>query len=78
MKQSDLEAKREAAAYTSDVGTSLEDSESSGYETGHEFDADDVLAQRIHEDEDGTDILQYLVKYTDYPLHESVFLLNML
>jgi len=69
MEQSDLEAKREAAAYTSDVGSSLDDSEHSE-EDGSEADADDILAQRIHEEDDGVDILQYLVKFTDYPMHE--------
>ncbi|KAJ4348735.1 uncharacterized protein N0V89_010113 [Didymosphaeria variabile] len=73
MKQSDLEAKRQAAAYTSDVGSSLEDSEESEHDPDHEFDVDDIIAGRMHED-DGRDVLQYLVKFTDYPIYECKWL----
>jgi chromo domain-containing protein 1 len=72
MQRSDLEAKREAAAYTSDVGTSLDDSEASCHESSSEYDADDIFAQCIHAEEDGGEVLLYLVKFTDYPIHRQV------
>jgi chromo domain-containing protein 1 len=71
MQKSDLEAKREAAAYTSDVGTSLDDSEDSHHESSSDYDADDIIAQRLHEEED-SEVLMYLVKFTDYPIHRQV------
>lgn len=73
MEKPNLEAEREAAAYTSDVGTSLDDTEISSHESGSEFDADDIMARRIGE-EDGMEVVQYLVKFTDYPLHRQVML----
>ncbi|KAF1979178.1 hypothetical protein BU23DRAFT_595140 [Bimuria novae-zelandiae CBS 107.79] len=64
---SQLEAQREAAAYTSEVGSSLESSESSIHDSSSELDVDEILARRVNEE---TQNVQYLLKYADYPLHK--------
>ena len=71
MKMSELEAEREADAFTSDVGSSLDDTEDSSHDSDYEYGCDDIIAQRTHEEKD-QDVVQYLVKFTDYPLHRQV------
>ncbi|KAL5424987.1 hypothetical protein PMIN07_010671 [Paraphaeosphaeria minitans] len=77
MKKSVLEAEREAAAFTSDIGSSLEDSEASSHDADSVFDVDDIIAQRTHEEEN-QDVVQHLAKFTDYPLHRSQWLYSHL
>lgn len=70
-KKSKLEAQREAAAFTSDVGSSLDDSDDSVHGSDESYLCDGIIAERMHEDED-EDVPQYLLKFTDYPLHRQV------
>ncbi|KAK7185445.1 hypothetical protein PSPO01_08561 [Paraphaeosphaeria sporulosa] len=70
MKKSALEVSRESAAFTSDIGSSLDDSEASSHDADSVFDVDDIIAQRTHEG--NQDVVQYLTKFTDYPLHRQV------
>ena len=68
MKKSKREEELEARAYTSDIGDSLDSTDESVHSEDHDFDADEVLAQRVDEDVDPPEV-KYLVKYTDYPMH---------
>ena len=63
----DEEKARQRAAYATDI-SSLESTDESLHNSDSEYDADDILAQRVYDDDDEP-VVQYLVKYTDYPLH---------
>ena len=65
-----LERQREEADFTHDIGSSLDSTDESIHSSDSEYDADEILAQRVYDEEDDSDpIVQYLVKYTGYPLH---------
>lgn len=69
------EETRQRAAYATSIST-LDSTDESLHNSDSEYDADDILAQRVH-DGDNEGVVQYLVKYTDYPMHRLVAILNL-
>lgn len=71
IERSELELQREHADLTHDIGSSLESTDESVHDSDSEYDVDEILAQRVYDEaeNDNDPIVQFLVKYTDYPLH---------